>query len=103
MTILVDVDALVAASFRYEPNSYGFITKKYPFSSPSAFYRPNEYEPVFKVEMKKLITRIEENPDKTFLITKLGSGLANRYKIWEIVIEPGLEVLRQYKNVTFLG
>lgn len=91
-----------AAFFRYEPNSYGFITKKYPSFASHAYYRPDEYRPVFEEEMRKLIQLIEDNPGKTYLITKLGSSLANRFRIWEEVIESGIEILGQYKNVVFL-
>lgn len=92
---------LGAAMFRKEPNSYGFVTKKYPRMDNKAFYRPYEYKSVFEKEINYLIHYIELYPEKTFLITPLGSGLANKYKIWEQVIKPGLEVLRKYKNVIF--
>jgi len=92
---------LGAAQFRYEPNSYGFITKKYPRTDASAFYRPSEYNSVFDKEVKRLIAFIENNKDKTFLLTPIGSGLANKFKIWERVVLPGVEKLRKYKNVIF--
>ena len=37
-----------------------------------------------------------------FFISQIGSGLANKYNIWEEVIELSIEVLLQFKNVTFL-
>lgn len=91
-----------AAIFREEINTYGFLTKKYPSLVSSSYYTAKEYKPVFERELGNLISYIIENPAKTFLITKLGSGLANKWKIWEKVIEPGLEVLRKYPNVIFL-
>jgi len=91
-----------AAFLRDEPNSYGFITKKIPTFSKEGYYKPKEYRVVFKKEMEYLKIRIESNLDKTILISELGSGLANKYKIWEKVIKPGLEELRQYDNVVFL-
>lgn len=91
-----------AAKLRYEPNTYGFVTKKYPSNEISSFFTIEEYLPVFEKEMQKLIKKIESNPDKIFLISKLGSGLANRYGIFEQIIFPGLKRLAIYKNVKFL-
>jgi len=46
---------------------------------------------------------IEKNPDKIYYISQLGGGLANRYKIWEQVLKPGLEKdFSHYENVIFL-
>lgn len=90
------------AQFRREPNTYGFITKKEPTNRDAAFYKPEEYHTVFKDELARLNYTISITPDKTWLISKIGSGLANKYKIWEYIIKPGLEPLRKYKNVIFL-
>ena len=43
-----------AAKLRYHPQSYGFITKKYPTYEDSAFYKPEEYKEVYKQELEKL-------------------------------------------------
>ena len=91
-----------AAIHRDEPNSYGFITKKRPSYDSSAYYRPAEYKHVFEKEMKKLVRDIEMCPHLTFLISKLGSGLANKYGIYEKVIKKGLKELEKYNNVKFL-
>lgn len=91
-----------AASLRNEPNSYGFITKKEPTNNNDSFYQPDEYKDVFKHELTMLIISISNNPDKTFLISKLGAGLANRFKIHEQIILPELKKLKEYKNVEFL-
>lgn len=91
-----------AAIHRDEPNAYGFVTKKRPSYANDAYYKPREYKDVFDKELSKLIALIEANPTKTYLISRLGSGLANKYKIWEKVIEQGLEPLRKYPNVKFL-
>ena len=91
-----------AAALRYEPNTYGFITKKYPNNKLESFYNTNEYIPIFEIEFKKLIKIIKDNPTKTFLISKLGSGLANRFGIFEKVIEPNIRKLIRYPNVKLL-
>lgn len=92
-----------AAELRDEPNTYGFVTKKAPNNKPSSFYTPEEYEDVFAVEMAELATEIKNTPQKMYLISKLGAGLANRYNIWEEVIEFQIKYfLKGYSNVQFL-
>lgn len=91
-----------AAKLRDLPNTYGFITKKYPNNKDESFFRPDEYREVFKTEMLKLIKEIRKNPDKTYLISKFGYGLANKYNIFEKVIKPGSKILEKYYNVEFL-
>ena len=91
-----------AASLRDLPNTYGFVTKKAPNNNLSSFYTPKEYEPVFADEMNKLIKEIENNPDKTYLISKVGAGLANYHAIFETVIKGKINRLKLYKNVEFL-
>ena len=92
-----------AAALRDCPNTYGFITKKYPSNDDTAFYSVEEYEPVFKEELAKLKLMIEQNPNKEFLISKLGSGLADKYLIFENVIYNGLiELEKKYDNVNLL-
>jgi len=91
-----------AAELRDEPNARGFITKKAPNNETESFYHPAEYRGVFIKELYDLSWEIFDHPERTYLISKLGAGLANRYKIWEIVIQPGLEKIRGFENVTFL-
>lgn len=92
-----------AAQFRCMDNVYGFITKKHPDNLDTSFYLPKEYLPVYAQEIIDLMKQIESNPDYTFLISKLGAGLANRYNIFEEVIEPNIkEDLKDYNNVRFL-
>lgn len=92
-----------AAMLRNEPNVYGFITKKVANYEDDSYYRPDEYIWVYAEELQKLIQKIESNPDKTYLISKLAAGLANRYKIFEEVIEPNIKNdLSQFNNVKFL-
>lgn len=91
-----------AAKLRDEPNTYGFITKKAPSNNSGSFYKPDEYKEKFESELRKLIEEIEKNPNKTFLISKLGGGLANKFNIHEKIIKPGLERLKEYNNVVFL-
>jgi len=92
-----------AAILRDEPNTYGFITKKIPTHGKDAYYKPNEYKHVYKKEISKLIQEIENNPDKLYLISRLGAGLANKHRIWQKVIEPNLVPnLDHLDNVKFL-
>ena len=92
-----------AAKLRNEPNTYGFITKKKPTHSDGDYYKPGEYKLKYVVEMAKLIRQIMDNPNKTYLISKLGAGLANRYNIFQDVIEPDIKKsLASFKNVRFL-
>lgn len=102
MTGIADAKGGGAAKLRYEPNVYGFITKKYPNHTNEAYYKPMEYMPVFESELEKLISEIESNPDKTYLISRLGGGLANKFGIFEKVILPNIKVLNVYENVRFL-
>jgi hypothetical protein len=68
-----------------------------------SFYRPESYRIDFLVYAVELQLFIEKNIDKTFYISQLGGGLANRYKIWEKVLKPGLEkYFSRYDNVVFL-
>jgi len=91
-----------AAKLRDEPNTYGFITKKAPNNNDESFYRPPEYADVFYAELLQLAKEIEKNPERTYLISKLGGGLANKYKIYEVIIEPGLKKLELFKNVVIM-
>jgi len=91
-----------AASLRGEPNTYGFITKKYPSNKDSSFYTIEEYKIVFAKELEKLIDLIKSNPNKTFLISKLGSGLANKYYIYEEIIQPSIAELKVFHNAIIL-
>jgi len=92
-----------AAELRDEANTYGFITKKYPNNRDSSFYTPDEYREVFAIQIHQLIEVIKLNPHKLFLISKIGSGLANRHGIWEKVIEPQIfNALKGFTNVLFL-
>jgi hypothetical protein len=92
-----------AAILRDNPQSYGFITKKFPDNRDESFYRPKEYAIVFFDELVKLRERVQEEPFKYFYISQLGAGLANKYNIWENIIKNGLEKnLKEYPNVIFL-
>ncbi len=92
-----------AAALRDHKQTYGFITKRNPDNMDESFYRPDNYRFDFNVYILELRLFIEKNSDKTFYISQLGGGLANRYKIWEQVIKPGLEKdLSHYDNVVFL-
>jgi hypothetical protein len=92
-----------AAALRDHKQTYGFITKRNPDNMDHSFYRPDNYRFDFHVYVLELRLFIEKNNDKTFYISQLGGGLANRYKIWEEVVKPGLEKnLSHYDNVVFL-
>lgn len=92
-----------AAILRDEPNVYGFITKKYPSHDNFAYYMPLQYKSVFRKELDFLKQQIRVRKNKKFLISKLGAGLANKYRIWELVIEPVLKKeLSEFPNVEFL-
>lgn len=91
-----------AAKLRNEPNSYGFTTKIYPDNKDISFYNPESYYPIFMRELHKLMIEIRDNQNKTYLISKLGAGLANRYNIWDEVIKEGLVLLTIFDNVEFL-
>ena len=84
------------------PNTYGFITKIFPDSKDTSFFKPNWYFRIFEHGVFRLKILIESNPQKTFLISKLGSGLANKYGIWKKVVKPGIEKIRDFSNVVFL-
>jgi hypothetical protein len=91
-----------SASLRSHPNSLGFITKKFSDTADGAFYRPEEYQAIFFEELDKLKTQVEKNPKLTYYISQLGSGEANRYKIWETLIKTNLlKTLEGYPNVVF--
>ncbi|MFW9843251.1 MAG: hypothetical protein ACFFEV_01615 [Candidatus Thorarchaeota archaeon] len=92
-----------AAAVRDEANTYGFITKKQPLNIGSAFYHPKEYWDVYRKEIQKLVAEVLDNPDKCYLISKLGAGLANRFNIFEEIIEVNLKKdLQDFHNVSFL-
>jgi hypothetical protein len=92
-----------AAALRDHKQTYGFITKRNPDNMDESFYRPDNYIFDFNVYILELRLFIEKNIDKTFYVSQLGGGLANRYKIWEKVLKPGLEKhLSHYDNVVFL-
>ena len=91
-----------AAKLRDHPHAIGFITKKYPDNNDSSFYRPEEYSTVFFEELEKLKKIIEKRPDKKFYISQLGGGLANKFRIWELLIRDNLvRSLDKFDNVIF--
>lgn len=92
-----------AARLRHHPQSYGFVTKKYPDWADASFYTPGEYLPVFEKECAKLVKMIEDNPNKMFIISKLGSNLANKFGIYEAIIRDRLKNLKEtYGNVVLM-
>lgn len=91
-----------AAILRDHPHALSFLTKKFPDNEDGSFYKPEEYEPIFKEELEKLVKIVQNNPSKTFYISKLGAGLANKYFIWERLIKHNLIFsLCNFDNVVF--
>lgn len=91
-----------AATLRDHPQAIGFITKQYPDNRDSSFFDVEQYKDLFYEELEKLEKLIISNPEKTFYISKLGAGLANRYRIWELLINPALNTtLSKFDNVIF--
>ena len=91
-----------AAVLRDHPHSIGFITKKFPDNKDSSFYRPEEYSAIFFEELKKLKNIIQQRPNKTFYISQLGGGLANKFFIWQKLIRHNLvKELENLDNVVF--
>lgn len=79
------------------------LLKKNPDNRDESFYNPDNYRMDFLAYAVELQIFIEKNIEKTFYISQLGGGLANRYKIWEKVLKPGLEkYFSCYDNVVFL-
>lgn len=92
-----------AAKLRDFKNTYGFITKKKASCRQSDFYTKLQYYRVYAKELRKLIQTIINTPNKTFLISKLGGGIANEFGIFESIIEPSLhEHLKDLPNVVML-
>jgi hypothetical protein len=91
-----------AAKLRDHPHSFGFITKKFPDNRDTSFYHVEEYKEVFFEELYRLAKIVEKRPEKTFYISQLGGGLANRYLIWENLIKENLvRTLSKFDNVVF--
>ena len=91
-----------AAKLRDELNTYGFITKRAPDNDDASFYKPDEYKSIYDEEIRRLTAITLLFFDKKFLISRLGAGLANRYAIFEEVIEPNIKTDLQFDNVEFL-
>ena len=91
-----------AAKLRHHSRAIGFITKKFPDNHESSFYKPEEYSPIFFEELEKLTKIIKSRPDKTFYISQIGGGLANKFRIWELLIRDNLvRALANLPNVVF--
>lgn len=92
-----------AAALRHCPNTYGFVTKKKPSNRDEDYYTQEEYVHKYIEEMRLLRNQIALNKDKLYLISRIGAGLANRYGIWEAIIEPTIKpLLSDFTNVMFL-
>jgi len=91
-----------AAKLRFHKRAIGFITKKFPDNRDESFYKPEEYSLVFFEELEKLEIKIKNSPNNIFYISQLGAGLANKYRIWEKIINHNLvKKLENFDNVVF--
>ena len=91
-----------AVALRDHPRAIGFITKKFPDNLDGSFYRPEEYVPVFFEELEKLRKKVESEPLNFFYISPVGSGLANKFYIWEKLIRPFfIHTCKKQANVIF--
>ena len=90
-----------AAALRHHPRTYGFITKRYPNNKDDAFYTTKEYKYVFEEEFSKLLMHMAQHDDTIYVISPIGAGLANKHRIWEEIIEPGLKQLCGLNKVLF--
>jgi hypothetical protein len=91
-----------AAKLRHHPRAIGFVTKKFPTNDVAACFTPEEYAKMFFDQLDQLSAHVKSRPDNKFYVSKLGSGLANRYWIWERVISHNLQdELGGYDNVVF--
>ena len=91
-----------AAKLRNHPRAIGFVTKKEPTNNQGACFTPEEYAKPFFDQLDQLSAHIKNSPNSKFYVSKLGSGLANRYWIWERVISHNLQdELGGYDNVVF--
>lgn len=79
-----------AAALRDHPNAIGFITKKYPNNDLNSFFQPGEYSEIFKSECSRMYDMMANFPNHYYLFSKLGGGLANKFCIFERLIEPWL-------------
>ena len=91
-----------AAALRDHYNTYGFITKKAPNNREESFYTPEEYIPVYEQEVDRLFDYAKGNPS-LFLISPIGAGLANKYGIFDQIIQPNIkDDLSGVENIQFL-
>lgn len=87
---------------RGHPRSIGFVTRKAPQGVSGCTFKPHEYISQFFGSLKQLEEHVGKNPARTFYISKLGAGKANKYYIWELIIKPNLTTeLGKYSNVIF--
>lgn len=91
-----------AASMRNHPRCIGFVTRKPPEVKPSANFKVEEYAKTFFQQLTQLADIVKKAPHQKFYISKVGSGAANKYYIWERIIRSNLIIeLGEYDNVVF--
>ena len=62
-------------------NVVGFVVKKFAYNRDDSFFTQEEYQSVFKEEKAMLENLIKKNPDRLFLISNIGGGMANAHGI----------------------
>ncbi len=88
-----------AAKLRDHPQTYGFVTKKYPNNNYASFFTVHEYEEVFHKEITKFKNYMRAHPDKRFIVSKVGGLLANKFGIFEAIIAPRMkQLLTDFNN-----
>jgi len=91
-----------AAKLRNHPRAIGFVTKKEPNGNAKSCFTPEEYAKPFFDQLEQLSKHVANNPQSKFYVSKLGSGYANRYYIWERLIHHNLVgELEKFDNVVF--
>lgn len=81
-----------SAIFRDCPNAFGFITKKLPNDSDSAFFTRPEYSVMYKREINRLTDFIIGSSFDSYIVPALGRDVSNKYHIFEAIIEPRLKI-----------
>lgn len=90
------------AALRHHPRAIGFVTKKAPSHIRGSIFTAEEYSKVFFKMLDQLTEHIVKNSSRTFYISALGHGKANKYRIWELIVRHNLEeALAELDNVVF--
>lgn len=91
-----------AAKLRHCKNTWGFVTKKSPDHEDRDYYKPSDYSRIFEEQMELLGVEVRINPDRLYLISKLGGGIADRFGIFDSIISNGIIPIFKYSNAVRL-